>query len=118
MQLLMLEAFGILLNPPCLTCIIRSLTAISSCGQSVHLGPMLRFVGELGTSVETGRNGGPRPGLDKENLYVHQGFFDIGLLRSGKNSVTLRAGRQEMSFGSRYLISPRDGRNIRRSFTG
>ena len=84
----------------------------------LHLGPMLRFFGELGTSVETGKNGGPRPGLDKEKLYVHQGFFDIGLLRSGKNSVTLRAGRQEIAFGSRYLISPRDGRNIRRSFTG
>jgi hypothetical protein len=83
-----------------------------------HLGDRLRFFGELGTSVETGRNGGPRPGLDTEKLYVHQGFFDIGLAKWGKNSVALRAGQQEMSFGSHYLISPRDGRNIRRSFTG
>src|SRR5260370_15072465 len=84
----------------------------------LHLGTRLRFFGELGTSVETGRNGSPRSGLDKENFYPHQGFFDIDLLRSGKNSMTLRAGRQEMSFGNRYLISTRDGRTIRRSFTG
>ncbi len=84
----------------------------------LHLGHRFRFFGELGTSVETGKNGGPRPGLDKEKLYVHQGFFDIGLWRSGKNSVTLRSGRQEMAFGSKYLVSPRDGRNIRRSFNG
>jgi hypothetical protein len=84
----------------------------------LHLGTRFRFFGELGSSIETGRNGGPRPGLDVEKLYVHQGFFDIGLLRSGKNRVTLRAGQQEMEFGSRYLLSPRDGRNIRRSFTG
>ncbi len=84
----------------------------------LHLGDRFRFFGELGTSVETGKNGGPRPGLDREKLYVHQGFFDIGLWKSGKNSVTLRAGRQEMAFGSKYLVSPRDGRNIRRSFNG
>ena len=84
----------------------------------LHLGDRFRFFGELGSSIETGRNGGPRPLLDTEQLYVHQGFFDIGLWQSGKNSVTLRAGRQEMSFGDKYLISVRDGRNIRRSFNG
>jgi hypothetical protein len=84
----------------------------------LHLGARFRFFGELGSSIETGRNGGPRPLLDTEKLYVHQGFFDIGLWQSGKDSVTLRAGRQEMAFGSKYLVSPRDGRNIRRSFNG
>ena len=84
----------------------------------LHVGDRFRFFGELGSSIETGKNGGPRSGLDVEKLYVHQGFFDIGLLRLGKNSVTLRAGRQEMSFGDKYLISVRDGRNIRRSFDG
>jgi hypothetical protein len=84
----------------------------------LHLGDRFRFFGELGSSIETGKNGGPRAGLDVEDLYVHQGFFDIGVWQSGKNSVTLRAGRQEMSFGDKYLISVRDGRNIRRSFDG
>ena len=58
----------------------------------LHLGERFRFFGELASSVENGRNGGPRPGLDDEKLYVHQGFFDVGLLRSGSDSLTLRAG--------------------------
>jgi hypothetical protein len=84
----------------------------------LHLGERFRFFGELASSLETGRNGGPRAGLDEKQLYVHQGFFDIGLWRSGKNSLTLRAGRQEMVLGSENFVSTRDGRNIRRSLTG
>jgi uncharacterized membrane protein YoaK (UPF0700 family) len=57
----------------------------------LHLGERFRFFGELASSVENGRNGGPRPGLDNEKLYVHQGFFDIGLLRSGSDNLTLSA---------------------------
>ena len=84
----------------------------------LHLGERFRFFGELASSVENGRNGGPRPGLDDEKLYVHEGFFDIGLLRSGSGNLTLRAGRQEIALGSENLVSTRDGRNIRNSFDG
>ena len=84
----------------------------------VHLGERFRFFGELASSLETGRNGGPRSGLDEKQVYVHQGFFDIGLWQSGKDSLTLRAGRQEFALGSENFVSTRDGRNIRRSLTG
>jgi uncharacterized membrane protein YoaK (UPF0700 family) len=84
----------------------------------LHLGERFRFFGELASSVENGRNGGPRPGLDDEKLYVHQGFFEVGLLRSDSDNLTLRAGRQEMALGSENLVSTRDGRNIRTSFDG
>jgi alginate export protein len=84
----------------------------------LHLGDRFRFFGELASSLETGRNGGPRPGLDKEQFYVHQGFFDLGLWRSGEDSLSLRAGRQEMALGGDNLVSTRDGRNIRNSFNG
>jgi uncharacterized membrane protein YoaK (UPF0700 family) len=84
----------------------------------LHLGEFFRFFGELASSVENGRNGGPRPGLDDEKLYVHQGFFDVGVLRSGSDNLTLRAGRQEIALGSENLVSTRDGRNIRNSFDG
>lgn len=84
----------------------------------LHLGERFRFFGELASSIVDGRNGGPRPGLDEEKMYVHQGFFDLGLWRSGKDSLTLRAGRQEASLGSQMLVSTRDGRNIRRSLDG
>jgi len=84
----------------------------------LHFGERFRFFGELATSLVDGRNGGPRPGLDEEKMYVHQGFVDLGLWKSGHNGLTLRAGRQEMAFGSQNLVSTRDGRNIRRSLDG
>ena len=84
----------------------------------VHLGERFRFFGELASSLVDGRNGGPRPSLDEEKMYVHQGFFDLGLWKSGRDSLTMRAGRQEMAFGSQNLVSTRDGRNIRRSLDG
>ena len=84
----------------------------------LHLGGRFRFFGELASSVANGRNGGPRPGLDEEKLYVHQGFFEVGLVRSGSDNLTLRVGRQELALGSENLVSTRDGRNIRTSFDG
>jgi hypothetical protein len=83
-----------------------------------HFDERFRLFGELGSSLETDRNGGPRPGLDEDKLDVHQGFFDLGLLRSNKENLTLRIGRQEMAFGSGNLVSTRDGRNIRLTFDG
>ena len=84
----------------------------------LHLGERFRFFGELASSLLDGRNGGPRPGLDEEKMYVHQGFFDLGLWKSGRDSLTLRAGRQEIALGSENLVSTKDGRNIRRSVDG
>jgi len=84
----------------------------------LHLGDRFRFFGELASSLVDGRNGGPRAGLDEEKMYVHQGFFDLGLWKSGSDSLTLRAGRQELALGSENLVSTRDGRNIRRSLDG
>jgi len=84
----------------------------------LHLGDRFRFFGELASSLLNGRNGGWRPGLDEGKVYVHQGFFDLGLWKSGHDSLTLRAGRQEAALGSENLVSTRDGRNIRRSLDG
>jgi len=84
----------------------------------LHLGERFRFFGELASSLEDGRNGGPRPGIDEEKLYVHQGFVDLRLWNAGHDRLTLRAGRQEVAFGSENLVSTRDGRNIRNSLDG
>jgi hypothetical protein len=84
----------------------------------LHVGERFRLFAELGSSLENGRTGGPRPGLDEEQLYVHQAFVDLGLWRSGEDGLTLRVGRHEMVLGSGNLVSSRDGRNIRRSFNG
>jgi len=84
----------------------------------LHLGERFRFFGELASSLLNGKNGGPPPFLGEEKMYVHQGFFDLGVWKSGRDSLTLRAGRQEVALGSENFISTRDGRNIRRSFDG
>lgn len=84
----------------------------------VHLGDRFRFFGELASSLVSDRDAGLRPGLDEEKMYVHQGFFDFGLWNSGRDNLTLRAGRQELALGSQNLVSTRDGRNIRRSLDG
>jgi Alginate export len=84
----------------------------------LHLGERLRFFTEFGSSIESGRKGGPRPSIDKDKLDIHQAFADVVVWRSGKNSVRLRTGRQEMAFGDQSFVSTRDGRNVRRSFDG
>jgi hypothetical protein len=76
----------------------------------------VRIFGQLQSSLENGRNGGPRP-TDEDQLDLHQAFFDVKL-GSGEQSLTLRSGRQELAFGSQRLISVREGPNVRQSFDG
>lgn len=83
----------------------------------VHFGSRFRFFGQLKSGIEVNRTGGPRP-ADEDRLDVHQAFIDGALWRSGKDSLTLRVGRQEMAFGSSRLVSFREGPNVRQSFDG
>lgn len=76
-------------------------------------GRRIRFFTQLKSGLERGRLLGPRP-IDKDKLDVHLGFVDLGL----RDQLTLRAGRQELNFGSGRLISIREGPNVRLSFDG
>jgi len=83
-----------------------------------HAGQRFRFFGELNSSLEDGRTGGPRP-LDKDKLDVHQGFVDFVVLKPRENSsLTLRIGRQEIASGSGRMIDLREGPNVPLSFDG
>jgi len=84
----------------------------------LHLGPNLRFFGQLESGFESGRIGGPRPEVDLNRFDAHQGFVDLAWRWGAEdaNSLTLRPGRQEMSYGSGRLIDVREGSNLRRSF--
>ena len=74
-----------------------------------HAGQRFRFFGELNSSLEDGRTGGPRP-LDEDKLDVHQGFVDFVVLKPRENSsLTLRIGRQELAFGSGRMFDLREG---------
>lgn len=71
---------------------------------------------QVGSLTQSGRKGGPAP-TDVNRFDLMQGFLDIAL-PVGDSRLTLRGGRQEMSFGSSRLVSVRDSPNMRRTFDG
>ncbi|MCI0746511.1 MAG: alginate export family protein [Verrucomicrobia subdivision 3 bacterium] len=77
--------------------------------------PHFRAFGQLQSSLEDFRNGGPRP-TDRDDLDLHQAFFDARLPLVDDDSLTLRGGRQEMAYGSQRLISVRESPNNRLAF--
>jgi alginate export protein len=83
----------------------------------LHLGSSVRSFLQLGNEVQAGR-GNLRVASDADQLDIQQGFVDVDLPLDDANSATLRAGRQEMSFGSQRLVALRDAANVRRSFDG
>jgi hypothetical protein len=61
------------------------------------------------------RAGGPRP-IDEKKVDFQAAFFKART--AGKNWIALRAGRQELNYGSGRLISVREGPNVRQSYDG
>ncbi len=80
-----------------------------------QLGSHFRAFGQVQSSLEDFRNGGPRP-TDRDDFDLHQAFFDASTTWHDENAVTLRAGRQELAYGSQRLISVRDSPNNRLAF--
>jgi hypothetical protein len=83
----------------------------------LHLSRSLRAFAQVQSSWVAGRVGGPRRS-DLNRIDVHQAFVDVRVRPTRDTSVTFRAGRQEVEFGSSRLISTRDGFNVRLSFDG
>jgi hypothetical protein len=81
-----------------------------------HLGPHLRTFLEFKSNFETGRIGGPRP-IDVSGLNLLGAFLEAKI-GSSPASPAVRAGREELFLGSGRLVSPREGPNVRDSFTG
>jgi hypothetical protein len=73
----------------------------------LHAGKCFRVFSQLQSSLEDFRSGGPRP-ADEDKLDLHQLFFDASVFPHASDAVTLRAGRQEMAYGSQRLISVRE----------
>ena len=80
-----------------------------------HAGEGFRIFGQLQGVFEDGRPGGPRP-TDRGGIDIHQLFTDVAINPSADTRITLRAGRQELSYGSERLVSVREGTNSRRAF--
>lgn len=83
----------------------------------LRMGEYARLFGQLQSSLEDGRTGGPRPS-DEDELDLHQAFLEVKLALGTDSSLALRSGRQELAYGSQRLISVREGPNVRRSFDG
>ncbi len=83
----------------------------------LHLGEEFRLFAQLKSGLEDGRTGAPRV-PDEDRLDLHQAFGDWWIRLDPDRSQTLRAGRQEMAYGSSRLASPREGPNVRQSFDG
>jgi hypothetical protein len=77
-----------------------------------HFGDYLELFAQLRHGSALGRNE-PNSPLDRDDTDLHQGF-----VKGKYKNVELRLGRQELSFGSRRLISLREGANVRQSFDG
>ncbi len=81
-----------------------------------HYGKHVRSFVQLKSGLEFFRQGGPRP-IDEKKLDFEAAFVEVGT--SGqRNWIVLRAGRQELNYGSGRLVSVREGPNVRQSFDG
>lgn len=82
----------------------------------IHYGQNFRTFVEIASGLTSGWAGTP-PAIQKNDLDLLQGFGEISFPVENGDAM-LRAGRQELSFGSSRLVSVRDGPNFRRSFDG
>ena len=81
-----------------------------------HLGEHVRAFAEVQSGLPFGRNGGPRPVVDRDELDVSQLFLELRLSVQ-TTRLSIRAGRQELNYGDGTLVSTRD-LNVRRGFDG
>jgi hypothetical protein len=81
----------------------------------LHLGPNVRLFGQTIGAWTTGKETGIS-GVDETGFELLQGFGELKLPLSEDANLTLRGGRQLLSYGSERLISLRYGPNVLRSF--
>jgi hypothetical protein len=85
-----------------------------------HYGRNVRSFVELKSGLNSYRIGGPRP-IDEKKLDFQAAFIEVGTgdgTADDRSWIKLRAGRQEMEYGSGRLIDVREGPNVRLSFDG
>ncbi len=83
----------------------------------LRAGANLRLFGQLYSALATGR-AGPTSPVDENQLDVQQAFVELSGELAGAGTGLLRAGRQELRYGSGRLVDVREGPNVRRKFDG
>ncbi len=84
----------------------------------LHWGTHFRTFVQLNSGLISGRDGGPRPGIDRDELDFNQAFLDLMLGHDRKPNATLRLGRQLVSLGSTRLVATGAGLNVEQPFDG
>ncbi len=84
----------------------------------LHLGSHFRIFSELQLDDVFGRNGGPRPSIDRDRGAFHQIFAEFGSDLNEKDGTRLRVGRQEIVFGTGRLLDNNEGTNVKFSYDG
>src|SRR5690349_1372855 len=82
----------------------------------LHLGKHVRTFLEFKSGLNSSRQGGPRP-IDEKKLDLQAAFLELSTAGT-RNWIKIRAGRQEMEYGSGRLVDVREGPNVRLSFDG
>ncbi|QNI31180.1 alginate export family protein [Alloacidobacterium dinghuense] len=85
-------------------------------GLDVHYGQHVRTFVDFKSGINSYRQGGPRP-IDEKKLDFQAALLQVGTAE-GQNFIELRAGIQELEYGSGRLIDVREGPNVRLSFVG
>ena len=67
-------------------------------GFDIHYGKHVRTFVDFKSGINSFRNGGPRP-IDEKKLDFQAAFLQVGTAE-GRNFIELRAGRQELEYGS------------------
>ncbi len=83
----------------------------------LHLGGSFRAFAQLKSNAQNGYNGAPEP-PEVDYLDYNQAFLDYRTRLGAKNAITVRGGRQEISYGGGRLLSFGEGPNPRLSFDG
>lgn len=84
-----------------------------------HFGSHVRVFAEGKSALATDTDlAGRREASDVDELDLQNAFIDLSFPLTDDCAVTLRGGRQELSFGARRLVSPLDWANTRRTFEG
>ncbi|MFC0514795.1 alginate export family protein [Mucilaginibacter angelicae] len=88
-----------------------------SLNTNLQLGSRLRIFAQVNSALENGSKYGPAP-VDEDKLNVQDLFAELKVWQKDDQSLSVRAGRQELNYGTGRLISVREGTNVRLYFTG
>jgi len=79
-----------------------------------HVGKRFRLFSQLQSSMVNSRMAASP--VEENPLEMHQAFVDFNPVISERENLTVRIGRQELSYGSQRLVSVREAPNNRQAF--